>query len=87
MIAAACLASGARFAPRACAGRPRDGRCRATPAGAAAPRSAPRRPPYGLEDFLGDGVPPPAAARAADAARGFSAGDGYHTGGMVDRFI
>jgi len=40
-----------------------------------------------LQDFLGDGVPAPAPARVADAARGFAAGDGYHTGGMVDRFI
>ena len=80
LIAAACLAPGARFAPHACAGPPPRGRCRAPPP--ARPPRAPRRgaSPRALQDFLGDGVPPPAAARAADAARGFAAGDGYHTG-------
>jgi hypothetical protein len=40
-----------------------------------------------LQDFLGDGVPAPASALAADAARGFAAGNAYFVGGMVDRFI
>ena len=87
MIAAACLAPGARFAPRACAGRHRRRPCSAPQAGGAGPRSAPRRLGRMLQDFLGDGVPAPAAVRAADAARGFAAGNGYHTGRMVDRFI
>jgi len=85
LIAAACLAPGSRFASSACRRPP--GRCAAAQAGPAAPRSAPRRLARPLQDFLGDGVPAPAAARAADAARGFAAGNGYHTGGLVDRFI
>jgi hypothetical protein len=87
LIAAACLAPGARFAPRAGACRRRGAACPAAQPGPAAPRAAPRGPGRALQDFLGDGVPAPAAARAADAARGFSAGDGFLTGGLVDRFI
>jgi hypothetical protein len=87
LIAAACLAPAARFAPHAGPYRRLGGCCGAPQSGAAAPRSAPRRLTRALQDFLGDSVPAPAAARAADAARGFAAGNGYHTGRMVDRFI
>jgi hypothetical protein len=86
LIAAACLAPGARFAPHAGACRRRGGGCPA-PSRPDAPRSAARRLAQALRDFLGDGVPAPAAARAAEAARGFAAGNGYLTGRMVDRFI
>lgn len=84
---AACSASSIGAWPRRCALRRPPAPCpgpKAAPAGAGA---APRRLGRGLQDFLGDGLPPPAPARAADAARGFAAGDGYHTGGIVDRFI
>ncbi|HET9069338.1 MAG TPA: hypothetical protein VFN28_11895 [Amaricoccus sp.] len=61
--------------------------CLSPAPGPAAPRAAPRRLGPLLEGFLGDGVPAPAAVRVADAARGFAAGNGFHTGRMVDRFI
>lgn len=35
--------------------------------------------------FLNDGTPPPTAVRASEAARGFSAGNGYIPGLIVDR--
>ena len=84
---AACPASSIGAWPRRCAARRPPDPCRGPEAGPAAPGSTPRRLGRALQDFLGDGVPPPAPARVADAARGFAAGDGYHTGGMVDRFI
>lgn len=86
MIAAACFATGPRIVPRPFGRGVAGACCGARPAGPA-PRSAPRRLKAALQDFLGDGVPAPAPALAADAARGFAAGNGYHIGGMVDRFI
>ena len=89
MIAAATLSTGTRTAPRACAAmRRRPAQCcEQPPPAAAATRAAPRQPARALADFLGDGLPAPAPARAADAARGFAAGDGYYKGALVDRFI
>ena len=88
MIAAACLAT-APASHRAPAGPPRHGRCCATPTGRPPPRvRAAAVAPRALQDFLGDGVAAAGGRRGpADAARGFAAGNGYHTGRMVDRFI
>ena len=88
MIAAACLATGARTAPRSFAARRRPVPCcpiinLATPAAGSAPRTLAQT----LSAVAGDGLPAPAPARAADAARGFAAGNGFCTGGLVDRFI
>jgi hypothetical protein len=85
LIAATCLNPGARFGPQVCC-RQSGGSCPPL-SGASAPGSAPRRLAGTLRDLLGDGSPAPVAARAADAARGFSAGNCYLSGGMVDRFI
>lgn len=88
MIAAACLATGARTAARSFAQRRRPAPCcPLTFSAPPAPASPPRALAQALRDVVGDGIPAPAPARAAEAARGFSAGNGYCTGGMVDRFI
>jgi hypothetical protein len=61
-------------------------------------RPAQRRRPHGpalghdaqmsgtpIPEFLIDDIPPPAAVRASEAARGFTAGNGYIPGLIVDR--
>ncbi len=72
--AAACARPGAAPPPRP---RPRPTPNRPTTARAAAPRAS--------TPSSATGRPPPAAGLAADAARGFSAGNGYLTGLIVDR--
>ena len=51
----------------------------------AEPADDPRPRAAGFDAPLGDRTPPPAAALASEAARGFSAGNGYLTGQIVDR--
>jgi hypothetical protein len=50
-----------------------------------APDGAPDNTTGSGQAFLIDGTPPPTAVRASEAARGFSAGNGYIPGLIVDR--
>ena len=63
--------------------RPRP-RARRSTASRRRPTPTARRP-HDPPGFLIDDTPPPVAVRASEAARGFSAGNGYIPGLIVDR--